>query len=81
MYRNTILMEMVPPEAKGERWKVTYAWQNQGKTLPDSEIDPKSLRSGKVEVAVPFESGTTPGIRGTLRFVISAWNTDAVMEE
>ncbi len=81
LFRNAILVEMIPPEAKGERWRVTYAWQNQGKSLPDSEIDPKSLKSGKVEVAVPFDSGTTPGIRGTLRFVLSAWNTDAVMEE
>lgn len=80
LFRNAILVEMVPPQNKGDRWKVTYAWQNQGMSLPDSEIDYKSLKSGKAEIAVPFDSGTTPGIIGKLRFVVSAWNSDAAQE-
>lgn len=81
LFRNSIVLEMVPPEVKGEKWKIHYAWQNQGSSAADTEIDPKSLRGGKVEVRVPFDSTTTPGIRGSLRFVVSVWNPDAVMEE
>jgi hypothetical protein len=28
-------------------------------------------------VPIPFETTTAPGIRGKLRFVVSAWNADA----
>ena len=47
----------------------------------DTEIDARRIRGGKVEVSVPFDSSTTPGIRGRLRFVVSAWNPDSVMDE
>ncbi len=36
--------------------------------------NPRALKSGKMELPIPFESKTTPGIRGKLRFVVSAWN-------
>jgi hypothetical protein len=81
LFRNSIVLEMVPPETAGEKWKVTYAWQNAGTSAANTDIDPKSIRGGKVEVRVPFDSVNTPGIRGQLRFVVSAWNPDAVMSE
>ena len=81
LFRNAIVIEMVPPEAKGEQWKVNYAWQGQGMSAADTEIDARRIRGGKVEVSVPFDSSTTPGIRGRLRFVVSAWNPDSVMDE
>ncbi len=81
LFRNSIVLEMVPPAAEGDKWKVHYAWQDQGMSAADTEIDTKSLKGGKVDVRIPFDSITTPGIRGTLRFVISAWNPDALMEE
>ncbi|MBI5041832.1 MAG: hypothetical protein HZB57_11740 [Gammaproteobacteria bacterium] len=81
LFRNSIVLEMIPPEAKGDKWQVNYAWQNQGVTAAHTEIDTKSLRGGKVEVSVPFDSDTVPGIRGKLRFVVSAWNTDAALTE
>jgi hypothetical protein len=81
LFQNSIVLEIVQPEKKGEKWKINYSWQNQGFNDADSEIDPKRLRGGKVEVSIPFDSETTPGVRGKLRFVISAWNADAVMRE
>ncbi|UUZ70078.1 hypothetical protein LP416_13305 [Polaromonas sp. P2-4] len=81
LFRNSIILEMGPPEAKGEKWQVNYAWQNQGMSAANTEIDAKSIKSGKVEVRIPFDSTTTPGIRGKLRFVVSAWNPDAAMNE
>ena len=81
LFRNAIVLEMVPPEVKGGRWKVNYAWQGQGTSPANTEIDAKSIKSGKVEVRIPFKSDTTPGIRGRLRFVVSAWNPDAVVND
>ena len=81
LYRNSIVVELVPPAEKGNKWKVTYAWQGQGSSPANQEIDPKTLRGGKIEISVPFDSATTPGIRGQVRFVVSAWNPDAVMDD
>lgn len=34
----------------------------------------EDLADGRVEVEVPFDGKTSPGLRGALRFVLSAWN-------
>jgi hypothetical protein len=81
LFRNSIIVEMVPPAASGDKWLVNYAWQNQGSSAADTAIDARSLKAGKVDVRVPFDSATTPGIRGMLRFVVSAWNPDAAMTQ
>jgi hypothetical protein len=81
LFRNSIVLEMVPPEAKGDKWKVTYAWQNTGVRAAHTEIDAKSLRGGKVEVSIPFDGDSVPGITGTLRLVVSAWNPDAAQND
>lgn len=81
LFRNSIVLELIPPAAKEERWRVTYAWQNQGSSTADTEIDPKAIKGGKIEIQVPFDSDTTPGMTGRLRFVVSAWNADAVMDD
>ena len=51
--------------------------------LTANEVDSKTLKGGKVEVTVPLlsDSKTRPGIEGQLRFVVSAWNPDALMDE
>ena len=81
LFRNSIVLEMVPPAAGNETWKVNYAWQDQGTSAADTAIDAMSIAGGKVEVRIPFDSATVPGIRGKLRFVVSAWNPDAAMTE
>jgi hypothetical protein len=80
LFRNSIILEMVPPLDKADKWTVKYAWQNQGTTAADTAIDATTLKGGKIDVRIPFDSTTTPGIRGTLRFVISGWNSDATMD-
>jgi len=79
LFRNAIILEMVPPQKEGDKWKVTHTWQEQ--EARGSEIDAKALKSGKVEVSVPFDNGKSPGIAGQLRFVVSEWNPDAGMVE
>ena len=81
LFRDAVVIEMIPPETPGLKWKVTYAWQGQGLSPADTEIDAKSIKGGKVEVRINFDSLTTPGISGQLRFVVSEWNPDAVMDE
>ena len=81
LFRDAIVFEMIPPPNPGDKWKLTYAWQGQGLSPANTEIDAKTIKGGKVEVRIDFDSGTTPGMSGQLRFVIAAWNPDAVMDE
>lgn len=84
LFRNTVIVEMVPPRSDAEKWKVKYGWQDQGVAPADQEIDAAALASGGIQVEIPFESYTIerdgtkkpsiPGIKGKLRFVISQWN-------
>jgi len=87
LFRNALILEMVPPAKEGDAWKVKYAWQDAGVSMADTEIKPTQLSAGRIEVSVPFDSSavgangkmkpTNPGIRGRLRFVIEGWNLDA----
>ena len=74
LFHNAIVIEITPPKDEGDKWKVRYAWQDQGASAADTEIDAKSIKGEKVEVRIPFDSTTSPGVRGNLRFVVSAWN-------
>ncbi len=84
LYRNSIILEMVPPRSAREKWKVTCAWQDSGVAAATTEVDAEQLLNNSVEVAIDFESHTTgadgkpcptnPGVKGKLRFVIAAWN-------
>lgn len=79
LFRNSVVLELTPPDALGEKWKVTYSWQGTGVNQDADDIAAKAIRGGKVEVKIPLPSDPTsrPGITGQLRFVVSAWNPDA----
>jgi hypothetical protein len=91
LFRNSMVMEMVPPRSASEKWKVKYAWQGTGMAEADTAVEVSELAAGTVEVIVPFEShsvaadGTrvpaAPGIKGRLRFVVSAWNQERPIED
>lgn len=79
LFRDSVVVEMTPPQTEGEDWKVAYDWQSDNVGQSTTPISPKALRGGKVEVSIPFRTGDatpprSPGITGTLKFVISAWN-------
>ena len=81
LFRNQIFMELTPPAGSAKKWTIRYAWQGTTINFETTEVDAKALQTGKVEVKIPLPSGkTSPGIEGQLRFVVSAWNSDAVME-
>jgi hypothetical protein len=81
LFRDSVVLEMFEPEAEGAKWKVTAAWQEQGTNLADQEIDAEAIRLGEVAVPIEFDSKTTPGVSGQLRFVVSTWNPDAASED
>lgn len=74
LFRDSVVVEMIPPSESDGDWQVTYDWQSDNLGQAATPLDPKALRSGKVELTIPFDSDTTPGIRGKLRFVASGWN-------
>lgn len=76
---------MEPPPNDATPWKVKYSWQGTGMVQAQTVLDVQPLGDGRVEVVIPFDSHTVdgrgtqkpayPGVRGQLRFVISAWNS------
>lgn len=84
LFRNAVVLEMTPPSAPGDAWKIAYAWQGTTVSLTAEEVDVKKIKGGnkvEVRIALPSDGATRPGIEGQLRFVISAWNPDTMMEE
>ena len=87
LFQNSLVLELTPPRSKGGKWKVCYAWQDAGTSKADIEIAGDDIASGMIEVRIPFEihvvdaggvpRPTTPGIKGTLRLVASAWSQES----
>lgn len=78
LFRNAVVIELVPPAGDGA-WHVKYAWQGASVQSANRRIEPKELAGGRVEVTIPFDSKKAPGVRGALRFVLSAWNPGGVL--
>jgi hypothetical protein len=77
LFRDAIVLELVPPRSDQEPWKISYAWQSKNTGSADQVVEAVPLGGGKIDVRIPFVSPSTPGIRGNLRFVVQAWNEDA----
>lgn len=73
LFRDALVVELVPPTGDGD-WSVKYAWQGASVRPATKRVATKDLAGGRAEVVIPFDSKTSPGITGTLRFVLSAWN-------
>ena len=75
LFRDTMIVEIVPPQQEGESWTVTFDWQSKNIGRASQSLAYKTLQSGKMQMAVPFGSKSAPGIVGQLQFVVSAWNS------
>jgi hypothetical protein len=85
LFRNEVVLQMIAPANPQGKWQAKYAWQNGGVAAADTAIDLTGLDAGRLAISIPFESvavaadGTqqpaTPGIKGKVRLVVSAWNT------
>ncbi|HEU4653645.1 MAG TPA: hypothetical protein VFS47_06640 [Steroidobacteraceae bacterium] len=81
LYRDSVIVELLPPAEEDGDWQVKYNWQSKDPGQAEKRVNPKELRNGKVEIAIPFGTADqtpprSPGITGQLRFVASAWNSN-----
>lgn len=74
LFRDTAIVELVPPGAAGGDWEVKFGWQSVGVGVATEKLSYKRLKEGRMQVLVPFDSKTKPGIAGRIRLVASAWN-------
>jgi hypothetical protein len=74
LFRDSVVIEMVPPQREGQDWSVRYDWQSDKLGVATSALAWRELKGGKIEVPIEFDNRQEPGIKGKLRFVISQWN-------
>jgi hypothetical protein len=74
LFRDSVIVEITLPGEGNTDWRITYDWQSDNLGQTSKPLSPKALKSGKVELTIPFTSKTIPGISGKLRFVVSRWN-------
>lgn len=80
LFRDSVVLELTPPQADDGDWAVTYDWQSDNVGQSSTPIPTRGLKSGRVEVTIPFATSDvtpprSPGIAGKLRFLISEWNS------
>lgn len=75
LFRDTMIVELVPPQQADAKWTAAFDWQSDNLGKATRELPYKTLKSGKIELTVPFGSTSAPGIAGEVRFVVSAWNS------
>jgi hypothetical protein len=78
LYRDAVVVELLPPDQETDPWHIEYDWQSDNLGKASRPLDPKELAGGKVEVLIPFESTTRPGITGRVRFVVGHWNESRI---
>jgi hypothetical protein len=79
LFRDSVVLELTPPQAADGDWAVSYDWQSDNVGQSSTPIPTKDLKGGAIEVTVPFATGDasaprSPGITGKLRFIIAEWN-------
>lgn len=84
LFRNSLILEIVPPANDDSPWRIKYAWQDSGVSNADIILDPQQIADNACEVTIPVESvsidtkgnkrPSVPGISGALRFKVQLWN-------
>lgn len=74
LFRDSVVIELFQPQVPADDWQIVYDWQRDNLGQASTKLDINVLKSGKMELLILFDSGTTPGIKGNLRFVVSGWN-------
>ncbi|WP_295531969.1 hypothetical protein [uncultured Pseudacidovorax sp.] len=84
LFQNALVLEITPPPAAGGSWRAKYAWQGNGIREADVNLPLQQSPNGEIVATIDFDSTgqgdaqapqpTSPGIRGTMRFVVSSWN-------
>ncbi len=74
LFQDSMIVKMTQPSNEGEDWTVTFDWQSNNLGGASQSLTYKTLKSGRLQMVVPFGSNNAPGIAGQLRFLVSAWN-------
>ena len=74
LFRDSVVIEIFPPQAAGANWRVMYDWQSVNPGKAGRELPARATADGKLELVIDFDSDKSPGIRGKLRFIASEWN-------
>lgn len=74
LFHDALVVELTPPQDGGDEWTISFDWQSDNLGRASRPLSYTTLKSGKIEMTVAFDSQTAPGIAGQLRFVVSAWN-------
>ena len=75
LFRDTAIVEMVPPAEDGGEWAVKYSWMSKADGVATKRLKYKVLHDeGSVAVDIPFAGNNEPGIKGKIKLVVSAWN-------
>lgn len=74
LFRDSVIIEMVPPAQAGGEWTVKFDWQSENLGQASKSLSYTNLQGDKIKLDIPFGNQHAPGISGSLRFVVSAWN-------
>ncbi len=74
LFQDSMIVKMTQPSQDGGDWTVTFDWQSNNLGGASQSLTYKTLKSGRLQMVVPFGGGNAPGIAGQLRFLVAAWN-------
>jgi hypothetical protein len=75
VFRDSVVVELMPPAEADEPWQVRYDWQADGKVAsPWTPLTVDESHPGALIVPIPFTREKIPGARGQIRFVVRRWN-------
>ena len=75
LFRDTAIIEMVPPADADGEWTVKLGWMSKSDGVAVKPLKHKQLKeAGKVVVEIPFENKQSPGIKGKIRLLVRPWN-------
>jgi len=79
LFGGMLKVEITPPDGAVNLWQVTSTWQNMKVKPQIDSIDIAKLSNGSlpIEIALPTNQTSKPGITGKLRMVITDWNPGA----
>lgn len=77
LFRDALLVQMVPPATEGGDWDVSFGWQSDAVGRTTHKLAYTELAKGKLDLRIPFTSKGSPGMSGDVLLTASAWNADA----
>jgi hypothetical protein len=74
LFRDALTLEVVHPGNGGSGWKAKYDWQSRKAGQATKILTPEERGDSHIELDIPFDSKSSPGLAGRLRLLVSMWN-------